>query len=178
MLIWRKPFKNLNSSTVMRIVCVQHCIHWCSLLPYLILRSSLQRGDSLTRSPRLTIDARRRGEDADREARRPMPSAVARSLTLRSALATSAGLRGLRPRRNVTSGYAVRYQFDAAGKVLHSSGGGWNPYQYTGEPCDDSGLTYLRARYYNPGIGRFVRPTRSPASRGARRACTKPAEGA
>ena len=26
----------------------------------------------------------------------------------------------------------------------------------TGEPRDDSGLTYLRARYYNPGIGRFL----------------------
>jgi RHS repeat-associated protein len=32
-----------------------------------------------------------------------------------------------------------------------------NPFKYTGEPQDDeSGLIYLRARYYDPTIGRFI----------------------
>jgi len=32
------------------------------------------------------------------------------------------------------------------------------PYQYNGEQIDQNGLTYLRARYYESGSGRFVQP--------------------
>lgn len=35
-----------------------------------------------------------------------------------------------------------------------------SPFRYTGEPLDASGLTYLRARHYDPTIGRFM--TRDP----------------
>jgi len=41
------------------------------------------------------------------------------------------------------------------GEVLSSNGNGTSPFAFTGEASDASGLTYLRARYYNPTGGRF-----------------------
>jgi RHS repeat-associated protein len=53
------------------------------------------------------------------------------------------------------------YAFDAFGNLVGSTGTTSNPYLYTGEQFDAGlGFTYLRARYYNPAIGRFV--TRDP----------------
>jgi RHS repeat-associated protein len=42
------------------------------------------------------------------------------------------------------------------GEVLSESGTGESVYGYTGEVSDESGLVYLRARYYMPGSGRFL----------------------
>ncbi len=53
------------------------------------------------------------------------------------------------------------YTYDAFGATLTGPSG--NAWQFTGEQRDgDSGLYYLRARYYDPGTGRFL--TRDPVS--------------
>ena len=46
--------------------------------------------------------------------------------------------------------------YDPYGNVVSSTGSGSSAYAYTGEQQDASGLTYLRARYYNPLDGRFI----------------------
>jgi len=51
------------------------------------------------------------------------------------------------------------YEYDAFGnqQTLSANGADNNPYRYSGEYYDiESGYTYLRARYYDPSIGRFV----------------------
>ncbi len=42
------------------------------------------------------------------------------------------------------------------GETISSMGSGASAYQFTGESRDANGLTYLRARYYNSGDGRFL----------------------
>ena len=42
------------------------------------------------------------------------------------------------------------------GETLASAGSGTSPFAFTGEQVDASGLTYLRARYYSSGDGRFL----------------------
>jgi len=50
-----------------------------------------------------------------------------------------------------------RYSYDAFGQLLSSTGTTVNSYLYTGEQKDDAaGLYYLRARYYDPAVGRFM----------------------
>ena len=50
-----------------------------------------------------------------------------------------------------------RYSYDAFGQLLSSTGTTVNSFFYTGEQKDDAaGLYYLRARYYDPAIGRFL----------------------
>lgn len=46
--------------------------------------------------------------------------------------------------------------YDPYGNVVSSTGNGTSAFAYTGEQQDASGLTYLRARYYNPANGRFL----------------------
>jgi RHS repeat-associated protein len=55
-----------------------------------------------------------------------------------------------------TAGQVVQgYSFSPFGVPLGESGG--EPYGFTGEQWDASaGLVYLRARYYQPGVGRFT----------------------
>jgi RHS repeat-associated protein len=49
------------------------------------------------------------------------------------------------------------YSYDAFGSPTHSPGSSANPFQFTGQQTDvDSGLQYLRARYYDPSTGRFL----------------------
>jgi RHS repeat-associated protein len=49
------------------------------------------------------------------------------------------------------------YTYDAFGAPTHSPGGSTQPFQFTGQQTDaDSGLQYLRARYYDPTTGRFL----------------------
>jgi len=51
----------------------------------------------------------------------------------------------------------LEYDYDAFGNLWDTSGSGYNPMQFTGEYSDEStGLLYLRARYYDPNIGRFI----------------------
>jgi RHS repeat-associated protein len=63
---------------------------------------------------------------------------------------------------------SVRQLADAAGQVtlarayrpygetLSSNGAGATSYGFTGEATDVTGMVYLRARYYAPGVGRFI----------------------
>ncbi|WP_341278960.1 RHS repeat-associated core domain-containing protein [Paenibacillus sp. FSL H8-0537] len=56
------------------------------------------------------------------------------------------------------SGIAINsYDYDIWGNLLSQTEGMSNPFKYTGEVYDEeSGLYYLRARYYDPSIGRFI----------------------
>ncbi len=54
---------------------------------------------------------------------------------------------------NVTGGYG----YDVFGAVRSQSGGSSNYWLFTGEQTDsDTGLQYLRARFYDPATGRFL----------------------
>lgn len=48
------------------------------------------------------------------------------------------------------------YDYDPYGGRSSTAQGGGSPYQYTGRESDHSGLYYYRARYYHPGMGRFI----------------------
>jgi len=49
------------------------------------------------------------------------------------------------------------YSYDVFGAIRSQTGGGSNPWLFTGEQRDaDPSLYYLRARYYDPTIGRFL----------------------
>ncbi|HEU0296347.1 MAG TPA: RHS repeat-associated core domain-containing protein, partial [Anaerolineales bacterium] len=49
------------------------------------------------------------------------------------------------------------YSYTAFGELLNHNGTTVNPYQYTGQQFDSlTGLYSLRARYYNPALGRFL----------------------
>ena len=56
------------------------------------------------------------------------------------------------------SGYVTdTYAYSAFGEVLSRTGSTVNPYQYTSQQFDVlTGLYSLRARYYDPAIGRFL----------------------
>jgi len=63
-------------------------------------------------------------------------------------------VRSLTDRKGITRGL---YAYDAFGKPLLSASHVDNDFQYTGEQVDDeTGLIYLRSRYYDPEIGRFI----------------------
>ena len=67
----------------------------------------------------------------------------------------------------LVSGGAVtrRYDYDAYGAEKAPDPADANPFRYCGEYYDaESGQIYLRARYYAPGVGRFV--TEDPARDG------------
>lgn len=50
-----------------------------------------------------------------------------------------------------------RYEYDTWGNIVSRTEGMSNPFAYSGEIYDDeSGMYYLRARYYDPKVGRFV----------------------
>ena len=48
------------------------------------------------------------------------------------------------------------YAYDPYGKTVASGNPGGNAFAYTGREEDGMGLYYYRARYYHPGLGRFV----------------------
>jgi RHS repeat-associated protein len=48
------------------------------------------------------------------------------------------------------------YRTDEWGVPTGSTGGSTQPFGFTGEPSDGTGLTYLRARYYDPELARFT----------------------
>ncbi len=52
------------------------------------------------------------------------------------------------------------YFYDAFGQVQKKMGSDDNDFLFAGEQMDDTGLIYLRARYYDPSVGRFI--TRDP----------------
>ena len=49
------------------------------------------------------------------------------------------------------------YDYDAFGNHIATTGSVVNPYRYAGYRWDaETGLYYLNARYYAPGVGRFI----------------------
>jgi RHS repeat-associated protein len=46
--------------------------------------------------------------------------------------------------------------YDPYGELFGATGSSQTSYGFTGEPTDDNGLLYLRARYYNPAAGVFT----------------------
>jgi RHS repeat-associated protein len=63
-------------------------------------------------------------------------------------------VRSLSDRKGMTRGL---YAYDAFGKPLISASHVDNDFQFTGEQMDtETGLIYLRARYYDPETGRFI----------------------
>jgi RHS repeat-associated protein len=53
----------------------------------------------------------------------------------------------------------TRYNYESFGKTemtLDDGHGALNPFRYTGRELDETGDYYYRARYYDPGVGRFT----------------------
>ena len=58
---------------------------------------------------------------------------------------------------NSTGAVTKRYDYDAFGNEENPSDSDTNPFRYCGEYFDkETGTYYLRARYYDPAIGRFT----------------------
>ncbi len=58
---------------------------------------------------------------------------------------------------DASKGVVNTYEYDVFGAVSASSGSLANFFEFAGEQVDDStDLQYLRARYYDPAVGRFV----------------------
>ena len=67
------------------------------------------------------------------------------------------GLGSLTSLSNTAGALAQTYTFDSFGKQTASSGSLTNPFQFTGRESDsETNLYFLRARYYDPAIGRFL----------------------
>ncbi|USG64639.1 hypothetical protein NDK47_21220 [Brevibacillus ruminantium] len=50
-----------------------------------------------------------------------------------------------------------RYEYDTWGNIVSKTEGMSNPFAYSGEMFDnETGFYYLRARYYDPTVGRFI----------------------
>ncbi len=65
--------------------------------------------------------------------------------------------RGNRAKLIVAGGETVTYAYDAFGVELSPVSSDANPFRYSGEYFDaETGDYYLRARYYAPGLGRFL----------------------
>jgi RHS repeat-associated protein len=65
-------------------------------------------------------------------------------------------LGNLRQLANNTGQVNLAQSYDPFGNVLEQTGSGQSIFGYTGEQTDLTGLVYLRARYYNPAVGRFI----------------------
>jgi RHS repeat-associated protein len=59
------------------------------------------------------------------------------------------------------------YRTDEYGIPTASSGSTDQPFGFTGEPRDATGLSYLRARYYDSSLGRFMSQDPWPGTRSA-----------
>ncbi len=67
------------------------------------------------------------------------------------------GLGSIRSLMNSSGQLTDRYVYDAFGLSLFATGGTENSYRFLGEHSDKRlGLIYLRSRYLNPQIGRFI----------------------
>jgi RHS repeat-associated protein len=80
------------------------------------------------------------------------------------------GLGSVRQLLDANGEVQTSYAYDPFGVPL-AGGEAYNPYQYTGEAWDaEVELLYLRARYYQPEVGRFI--TDDPWQGDIRRPCT------
>ncbi len=67
------------------------------------------------------------------------------------------GLGSVRALTDSSGSVVQTYLYDECGVVTSSQGSVTQPFQYTGEQRDpETGLVYLRARYYEAGAGRFL----------------------
>ncbi len=67
------------------------------------------------------------------------------------------GLGSISSLSNATGTIANSYTYDSFGKLTNSTGSLVNPFRYTARESDtETGLFYYRARYYDPGVGRFL----------------------
>lgn len=55
-----------------------------------------------------------------------------------------------------TGAVKTRYFYDADGNVTMTGTPSTNPFQYTGQENDGTGLYYYKARYYSPQLRRFI----------------------
>jgi RHS repeat-associated protein len=65
-------------------------------------------------------------------------------------------LGSVRQLTDATGEITLAKSYQPYGEMLASVGNGASPFAFTGEQQDVSGLTYLRARYYSSGDGRFT----------------------
>jgi RHS repeat-associated protein len=65
-------------------------------------------------------------------------------------------LGSIRSITDATGAVTATYAYDEWGLLTGSTGSSSLPLGFTGEPTDASGLSYLRARYYDPTLGRFL----------------------
>ncbi|CAN1212165.1 hypothetical protein TUMEXPCC7403_18305 [Tumidithrix helvetica PCC 7403] len=68
----------------------------------------------------------------------------------------SDGLGSTRLLTDSTGQVTDRYTYDAFGRLLARGGSSSNSFQFAGEQRDGTGLDYLRARYYDSELGRFI----------------------
>lgn len=67
------------------------------------------------------------------------------------------GLGSITSLASTTGSVTQTYTFDTFGKRTATNGSITNPFEYTGRELDsETGLLYLRARYYDPSNGRFL----------------------
>jgi RHS repeat-associated protein len=66
------------------------------------------------------------------------------------------GLGSVRQLANSAGSVTLAQRYDPFGNPLSSSGSGTSVWAFAGEARDATGLEYLRARYYSPGVGRFT----------------------
>lgn len=76
----------------------------------------------------------------------------------------SDGLGSVRMLTDTTGLITDTYTYDAYGVSLSASGTSQNAFQFAGEQRDTTGLDYLRARYYDPELGRFISKDAFPGS--------------
>ena len=55
-----------------------------------------------------------------------------------------------------TGAVQTEYTYEPFGKTTATGVSNTNPFQYTGRENDGTGLYYYRARYYQPGLQRFI----------------------
>lgn len=65
-------------------------------------------------------------------------------------------LGSVRTLTNSVGAVVATYQTDPWGVPTQSTGSSSQPFAFTGEASDATGLSYLRARYYAPDLGRFL----------------------
>jgi RHS repeat-associated protein len=76
------------------------------------------------------------------------------------------GLGSITSLSNGAGSVAETYAYDSFGRQSSSSGSLTNPFQYTGRELDaETTLYYMRARYFDPTVGRFL--SEDPAGAGA-----------
>ena len=67
------------------------------------------------------------------------------------------GLGSVRQLTDLSGTQLIDYQYDVFGFARSTVGTSNNPFQFAGEQSDnETGLIYMRARYYDPVIGRFL----------------------